>query len=77
MPLNIEEFSNANEKCKDLMIDSAISHSHHLEAERELERWTPDADDPECPELEDIFDGTWNRWVILGLTRQLEISLFF
>ncbi|ONK77280.1 uncharacterized protein A4U43_C02F4920 [Asparagus officinalis] len=62
-PLNIEEFSNAHprDKRKDLMIDSAISHSHHLEAERELERWTPDADDPECPELEDIFDGTWNR----------------
>lgn len=63
VPLNIEEFSNAQprDKRKDLMIDSAISHSHHLEAERELERWTPDADDPECPELEDIFDGTWNR----------------
>lgn len=63
VPLNIEEFSNAqpHDKRKDLMIDSAISHAHHLEAERELERWTPGADDPECPELEDIFDGTWNR----------------
>ncbi|KAJ6834858.1 polyadenylate-binding protein-interacting protein 4 isoform X3 [Iris pallida] len=63
VPLNTEEFSNghANERRKDLMIDSAISHSHHLAVERELERWTPDVDDPGCPELENIFDGTWNR----------------
>ncbi|XP_072970705.1 polyadenylate-binding protein-interacting protein 3-like [Typha angustifolia] len=51
---------HARDKRKDFMIDSAISHSHHVE-ERELERWTPDEDDPECPELEDIFDGTRNR----------------
>ncbi|ONK57850.1 uncharacterized protein A4U43_C09F4850 [Asparagus officinalis] len=63
VPLNIEEFSNAypHEKRKDLMIDLAISSSRHLEAERELERWTSDAGDADCPELEDIFDGTWNR----------------
>ncbi|KAJ6845053.1 polyadenylate-binding protein-interacting protein 4 isoform X3 [Iris pallida] len=63
VPLNIDEFSNANahERRTDLMIDSAISHTHHLEAQRELERWTPDVDDPGCPELENIFDGTWNR----------------
>ncbi|KAJ6839677.1 polyadenylate-binding protein-interacting protein 4 isoform X2 [Iris pallida] len=63
VPLTIEEFSNGNahERRTDLMIDSAISHSRHLEAERELERWTPDVDDPGCPELENIFDGTWNR----------------
>lgn len=62
-PLNMEEFSTLNlqERRKDLLIDSAISHSHRLEGERELERWTPDADDPDCPELDDIFDGTWNR----------------
>ncbi|KAF8401054.1 hypothetical protein HHK36_014357 [Tetracentron sinense] len=49
------------EKRQDIMIDSCISQSHYVEAERELERWTPDEDDPQCPELENIFDGTWNR----------------
>ncbi|XP_028547722.1 polyadenylate-binding protein-interacting protein 3 isoform X1 [Dendrobium catenatum] len=63
VPLAIDEFSTANvrEKRKDLMIDSVISRSHNVEVERELERWTPDVDDPECPELDNIFDGTWNR----------------
>ncbi|CAL9105221.1 unnamed protein product [Musa textilis] len=49
------------ENQKDLMIDSVISHSHHLETERELAPWMPDEDDPECPELENIFDGTFDR----------------
>ncbi|XP_020599872.1 polyadenylate-binding protein-interacting protein 3 isoform X2 [Phalaenopsis equestris] len=63
VPLASDEFSTANarEKRKDLMIDSAISHSHNVEVERELQRWTPDVDDPECPELANIFDGSWNR----------------
>lgn len=63
VPLTSDEFSTANarERRKDLMIDSAISRSHNGEAERELERWTPDVDDPECPELDNIFNGTWNR----------------
>ncbi|KAJ0988462.1 hypothetical protein J5N97_006818 [Dioscorea zingiberensis] len=61
--LSIDEFMNghARDKRQDLMTDSAISQSHHVETERELKPWTPDNDDPECPELEDIFDGTWNR----------------
>lgn len=49
------------EKRKDLLIDSVISHSHQVEVERELGRWTPDENDPACPELENIFDKTWNR----------------
>lgn len=49
------------EKCQDIMIDSSISQSSFVEGGRELGRWTPDEDDPECPELENIFDGTWNR----------------
>lgn len=63
VPLTSDEFSTANtrERRKDLMIDSVISRSQNVEVERELERWTPDANDPECPELDDIFDGTWNR----------------
>lgn len=57
------------EKQQEIMIDSIISQSHHADAERELERWVPDEDNPECPELENIFDNPWNRfdfifWVI-------------
>ncbi|XP_008787856.1 polyadenylate-binding protein-interacting protein 4-like [Phoenix dactylifera] len=61
--LSSDEFVNghAKEKRNDLLIDSVISHPHHVEVERELERWIPDKDDPACPELENIFDGTWNR----------------
>lgn len=51
------------EKRQDIMIDSSISHSHYVEVERELERWTPNEDDPQCLELEDTFDATWNRWL--------------
>ncbi|RWR95918.1 polyadenylate-binding protein-interacting protein 3-like protein [Cinnamomum micranthum f. kanehirae] len=49
------------ERQQDIMIDSYISQSRHVDVERELERWTPDKDDPQCPELDNIFDGTWNR----------------
>ncbi|OVA08378.1 LsmAD domain [Macleaya cordata] len=49
------------ERRQDIMIDSYISKSHFGDAERELARWTPDEDDLQCPELENIFDGTWNR----------------
>ncbi|KAM1714227.1 hypothetical protein ACFX12_024861 [Malus domestica] len=50
-----------HEKHQDLMIDSFISQSHRGEMDRELEPWVPDEDDPRCPELENIFDGQWNR----------------
>ncbi|XP_021648996.2 polyadenylate-binding protein-interacting protein 3 isoform X4 [Hevea brasiliensis] len=48
------------EKQQELMIDSFISQSRHVEVERELEPWVPDEDDRQCPELENIFDGPWN-----------------
>ncbi|XP_057504700.1 polyadenylate-binding protein-interacting protein 4-like [Actinidia eriantha] len=48
-------------KQQDIMLDSSISQSRHGEAERQLERWVPDEDNPQCPELENIFDGNWNR----------------
>lgn len=47
----------------EIMVDSAISQSRHVELERELQPWVPDGDDPECPELENIFDDPWNRWI--------------
>jgi len=46
----------------EIMVDSVISQSRHVETGRELQRWVPDEEDPECPELENIFDGPWNRW---------------
>jgi PAB1-binding protein PBP1 len=50
------------EKQQEMMTDSSISQSYHADAERELERWVPDEDNPECPpELENIFDDPWNR----------------
>ncbi|KAK7389651.1 hypothetical protein VNO78_24870 [Psophocarpus tetragonolobus] len=45
----------------EIMVDSIISQSRHTETGRELQRWVPDEDDPQCPELENIFDGPWNR----------------
>lgn len=43
------------------MIDSFISQSRQVDAERELEPWVPDEDDPQCPELENTFNGPWHR----------------
>ncbi|KAK8953724.1 hypothetical protein KSP40_PGU001266 [Platanthera guangdongensis] len=77
VPLTSEEFSSANarEGKKEFMIDSVISRSHSVDVERELERWTPDADDPECPELDNIFDGTWNRCIEPGPMQQTQQPL--
>ncbi|KAL3375677.1 hypothetical protein AABB24_006907 [Solanum stoloniferum] len=49
------------EKQLELLTDSCISQSRHGEVERQLERWVPDDDALECPELDNIFDGHWNR----------------
>lgn len=51
-----------NEKQQELMTDSCISQSRHLEMGRELEPWIPDENDPVCPDLDNIFDGPWNRF---------------
>lgn len=48
-------------KQQDIMIDSSISQSRHVDVERDLERWVPDEDDPHRPELENIFDDPWKR----------------
>ncbi|GMH14220.1 hypothetical protein Nepgr_016061 [Nepenthes gracilis] len=47
------------EKQQEIMLDSCISQSRHVEVERELERWVPDKDDPQCSELDNIFDRPW------------------
>lgn len=46
---------------QEIMVDSLISQSHRAELGRELKPWVPDEDDPQLPELENIFDGHWNR----------------
>ena len=50
---------------KEIMVDSLISQSRHVDLGRELKPWVPDEDDPQCPELENIFDGHWNRLLFL------------
>ena len=54
---------SSHEKRQDLMTDSAISQSRRVDVDRELERWIPDEDDPQRPELENVFDRQWNRFV--------------
>ncbi|KAE9600414.1 hypothetical protein Lal_00045506 [Lupinus albus] len=46
---------------EEIMVDSFISQSRHVDLGRELKPWVPDEDDPQFPELENIFDGHWNR----------------
>ncbi|XP_022715224.1 polyadenylate-binding protein-interacting protein 3-like isoform X2 [Durio zibethinus] len=50
-----------HEKHQEILIDSVISQSRHVELERQLEPWVPDENDPQCPELENTFDSPWNR----------------
>lgn len=45
----------------ELLTDSCISQSQYVNVGRELEPWVPGDDDPECPELENVFDGEWDR----------------
>ncbi|KAG8380132.1 hypothetical protein BUALT_Bualt07G0161800 [Buddleja alternifolia] len=63
VPVTRDGFTNElqHEKQQELLTDSSISQSRHVELGRELERWVPDEDDTGCPELENIFDGPWNR----------------
>ncbi|PIN24692.1 Protein interacting with poly(A)-binding protein [Handroanthus impetiginosus] len=63
VPVTRNGFTNElqHEKQQELMTDSSISQSRHVEVGRELERWVPDEDDLGCPDLENTFDGHWNR----------------
>ncbi|GJS92220.1 polyadenylate-binding protein-interacting protein 3-like protein isoform X1 [Tanacetum coccineum] len=54
-----DEFQH--EKQQEIMTDTLISRSQHVELERELEPWVPDDDNIECPELDNTFDRHWNR----------------
>ncbi|KAJ6394478.1 hypothetical protein OIU77_023645 [Salix suchowensis] len=61
--VTIDGMSNELQHAKqqEIMIDSFISRSQLVETERELEPWVPDKDEPQCPELDNIFEGHWNR----------------
>ncbi|KAK9666333.1 hypothetical protein RND81_14G177900 [Saponaria officinalis] len=48
------------ESQQDIMLDSYISQSRHVDVGRQLEPWIPDEDTPQRPELENIFDSPWN-----------------
>lgn len=63
MSVTREELSHEvqGEKQQEIMLDSSISQSRYLDVDRELEPWVPDKDCPQRPELDNIFDGTWNR----------------
>ncbi|XP_041994997.1 polyadenylate-binding protein-interacting protein 4-like isoform X1 [Salvia splendens] len=49
------------ERQQELLTDSCISQSQHVDLGRELERWIPDENNPSYPELENIFDSPWKR----------------
>uniref|UniRef100_A0A2P2MIY4 Uncharacterized protein MANES_04G142700 n=1 Tax=Rhizophora mucronata TaxID=61149 RepID=A0A2P2MIY4_RHIMU len=63
------------ERQQELLLGSFISQSRQIEAERELEPWVPDEDDPQCPELENIFDGPRNR-MRQSVLNQVQVLLF-
>ncbi|XP_047941527.1 polyadenylate-binding protein-interacting protein 4-like isoform X3 [Salvia hispanica] len=49
------------ERQQELLTDSCISQSRHVDLGRELERWIPDENNPSYPDLENIFDSPWKR----------------
>uniref|UniRef100_A0A0D6QRJ7 LsmAD domain-containing protein n=1 Tax=Araucaria cunninghamii TaxID=56994 RepID=A0A0D6QRJ7_ARACU len=63
VPLMGDELANgyARGNRHEILTDSLLSHSHHLDLERELEPWTPEKDAPESLGLEDTFQNPWNR----------------
>ncbi|KAL1533418.1 Polyadenylate-binding protein-interacting protein 3 [Salvia divinorum] len=63
VPLTRDGLSNElqYERQQELLIDSCISKSRHVDVGRDLERWIPDENDPSCLNLENIFDSPWKR----------------
>lgn len=68
----------------ELLTDSSISQSYHVDLERELERWVPDEDVPDCSDLENVFDDPWKRgWnqfevnkTLFGVTSTFDEELY-
>ncbi|XP_076884994.1 polyadenylate-binding protein-interacting protein 3-like [Bidens hawaiensis] len=86
LPVTRDGFTNEfqHEKQQDIMTDSSISRSRHVELERELEPWVPDDENIECPELDNTFDRPWNRgWdqfetnaALFGVTSTFDEELY-
>ncbi|KAG2328128.1 hypothetical protein Bca52824_010856 [Brassica carinata] len=61
-----------------------IAKSCHVDLERELQRWVPDEDVPDCPDLENVFDDPWKRgWnqfevneTLFGVTSTFDEELY-
>ncbi|EOA30174.1 hypothetical protein CARUB_v10013292mg [Capsella rubella] len=55
--------SNAvqSEKPMELLTDSSISQSYHVDRERQLKPWVPDESVPLRADLDNVFDNPWNR----------------
>ncbi|KAF8090966.1 hypothetical protein N665_0460s0009 [Sinapis alba] len=68
----------------ELLTDSSISQSYHVDLERELKRWVPDEDVPDCSDLENVFDDPWKRgWnqfevnkTLFGVTSTFDEELY-
>ncbi|XP_024006325.1 polyadenylate-binding protein-interacting protein 3 isoform X2 [Eutrema salsugineum] len=86
LPVYSNNGSNSvqSEKPLELLTDSSISQSYHVDLERELKRWVPDEDVPDCPELENVFDDPWKRgWnqfevneTLFGVTSTFDEELY-
>ncbi|RID56635.1 hypothetical protein BRARA_F00065 [Brassica rapa] len=72
------------ERPLELLTDSSISQSTHVDLGRELERWVPDEDVPDCSDLENVFDDSWKRgWnqfevnkTLFGVTSTFDEELY-
>ncbi|KAF2608098.1 hypothetical protein F2Q68_00044479, partial [Brassica cretica] len=84
LPVYSNNVSAQCEKPSELLTDSSISQSYHVDSERELKRWVPDEDVPECPDLENLFDDPWKRgWnqfevneTLFGVTSTFDEELY-
>ncbi|VYS57311.1 unnamed protein product [Arabidopsis thaliana] len=63
LSVSSNNMSNAvqGEKPSELLTDSSISQSYHVDRERQLQRWVPDETIPHGADLENVFDNPWNR----------------
>ncbi|KAK1414231.1 hypothetical protein QVD17_29973 [Tagetes erecta] len=59
--VSVTRDEHQHDQLHDIMIDSNISKSRHVDLDRELEPWIPDDDNPECPELDNTFEHHWHR----------------
>lgn len=56
-----------SEKPMELLTDSSISQSYHVDRGRELKPWVPDENVPQDADLENVFDHSWNRYTHMYL----------